>query len=166
MGAPILPGRRGAEGKDIPQNVPAPWPPLLEVTPLGERLRAGRREGRMWASAPTCGLPQQYLARRASWTLPGRDTRLGSGSGCWGARVCRFRAPVLNRMHPRQNRGMEKGVSPFSLLLLGTFLGEARKVQTFGAPRPGPTTWAGWGKAERRKERAFAVRQMRTICST
>ena len=31
------PGRHGAEGMDIPQNVPAPWPPLLEVTPGGSK---------------------------------------------------------------------------------------------------------------------------------
>ena len=34
------PGRRGTKGMDIPQNVPAPWPPLLEVSP-GERTDEG-----------------------------------------------------------------------------------------------------------------------------
>ena len=100
--------------------------PLIGSNPLGNRLRAGRGKGPMRASAPTCGLPQQYLARRTLWTLPSPYIRPRNGSGCWGARVCKLRAPEMNGKHPRQNRGMEKGVSPFSLLLLG------------GVPRTGP----------------------------
>ena len=32
------PGRRGAEGMDIPQNVPAPWPPYWKYPPGGAKL--------------------------------------------------------------------------------------------------------------------------------
>ena len=37
------PGRHGAEGMDIPQNVPAPWPPFLAFFWVGYPAQAQRK---------------------------------------------------------------------------------------------------------------------------
>ena len=116
--------------------------PMWAVRPAG---RLSERNCRTAAAlgakiGPYVRLPLWHRARRASWTLPGHDTRLGNGSGCWGAGVCRFRAPELNRMYPRQNRGLEKGVSPFSLLLWVLFLEKQEKYKRLSEKPPAGRT--------------------------
>ena len=95
--------------------------PLLEVSPgerpadgTGEKGRYGHcgpqaafrsatvamRRHSARRSAPYMRLSALPRARRSLWTLPIHDIRPGSGSGCWGARVCIFRAPELNCIHP------------------------------------------------------------------
>ena len=78
---------------------------------------------------PYVWLPERYLARRAEWTLLGRDTRPGNGSGCWGAGVSRFRAPELNGPHPRQTWGIAKGYSPLPAFFWVLFLAEQEKYE-------------------------------------
>ena len=90
-----------------------PAGPLIGCIPRGGRLRAEKR------AEEDVGLyerlPAPYRARRARWTLPGCDTRPWNGSGCWGACVCKLRAPEMDGRHLRQTRGMEKGGPLFSL---------------------------------------------------
>ena len=45
------PGRHGAEGMDIPQNVPAPWPPFLAFFWVGYPAQAQRKRA-VWGEEP------------------------------------------------------------------------------------------------------------------
>ena len=117
-------------------------PPLLEVSPRGERADVGSAARRppFGAQPPLAAalgaeigpygrIPIQRQARRARWTLSSYDTRPWSGSGCWGAGVCRFRAPGMNDKHPRQNRGLEKGCPPFLAFFWVLFLATQEKYK-------------------------------------
>ena len=45
------PGRHGAEGMDIPQNVPAPWPPFLAFFWVGYPAQAQCKRA-VWGEEP------------------------------------------------------------------------------------------------------------------
>ena len=97
------PNTRGAEAPLI-GCIPRGNETCKPLRPYGsshERPRRAEGKGR-----PTA----QGQARL--WTQLSHVTRPGSGSGCWGAGVCKLRAPGLGGLHPRQTRGNAKGRSP------------------------------------------------------
>ena len=96
-------------------------PPFGAQPPLAAALSA--------EIGPYGELSVPHQARRARWTLPSCDTRPWNGSGCWGARVCRFRAPELNGPHPRLIRGIAKGYSPLPAFFWVLFLAEQEKYK-------------------------------------
>ena len=109
------PGERADEGSA------ARRPPFGAQPPLAAALSA--------EIGPYGELSVPHQARRARWTLPSCDTRPWNGSGCWGARVCRFPAPSLNSRHSRQTRGIAKGCSPLPAFFWVLFLAEQEKYK-------------------------------------
>ena len=108
-------------GERADEDSAARRPPFGAQPPLAAALSA--------EIGPYGELSVPHQARRARWTLPSCDTRPWNGSGCWGARVCRFPAPSLNSRHSRQTRGIAKGCSPLPAFFWVLFLAEQEKYE-------------------------------------
>ena len=120
-----------------------------ERGPQGSRLwvrRRARSTRKGYAPAGRTRLPKQYRARRARWTLPGYDTRPGSGSECLGAYVCKLRAPEMDGRNLRQTRGMERGVPSLFSLSFGYFSWRSKKSTNIWGTPAGPNNVGRLGK--------------------
>ena len=102
--------------------------------PAGER-----RSGGMSEHLPPGGCERYVACDAARQRVLGCQSMHLSGAG-------------IELYAPLTDAGVGKGGVPLFSPSFGYFSWRSKKSTNIWGPRPGPTTWAGWGKAERRNE--------------